>query len=175
MTKPCLIVVLAFFNSIVVHSTRALPDSRSTPLHSRERKDQVLHEELMKPCGPVFFRLRSLGINGNHRACFDEVALWLNGTARQYRLVIDGHRDSVEPRSISGARARVARRYLVKAKGIDPGRLVVRDFSDTCPHESSIQDLNRRVEFWYLRDATGIDSLPEPCAPGAKPTFKRRD
>ena len=174
MTKACLIVVLAFFSSIVVHSTRALPASRSAPVNSRDLHDQVIHKPLT-PCGPVFFRLRSSGINENHRACFDEVALWLNGTAKQYRLVIDGHRDSVEPSRISVARARVARRYLVKEKGIDPGRLIVRDFSDTCPHESSIQDLNRRVEFWYLPDAAGIDSLFEHCAPAAKPTFKRRD
>ena len=144
-------------------------------MYSRERQDQVIYDELLRPCGPVFFRLRSSGITEDHKACFDEIALVLNGNAKQYRLVIDGHRDSAEPSSISVARARVARRYLVKEKGIDPGRLVVRDFSDTCPHESSIQDLNRRVEFWYLRNVVGIGFLPEPCAPGAKPTFKRRD
>jgi len=174
MTKPYFIAVFAFFGLIVMHSTRALPDSRAAPADTRERQDPVVVDEILNPCGPVFFRLMSWEIAGEHKSCFDEIATVLK-RADNYYLVIDGHRDSVEPRSISGARARVTRRYLVKAKGIDPGRLVLRDFSDTCPHESSIQDLNRRVEFWYLRDATGIDSLPEPCAPGAKPTFKRRD
>jgi hypothetical protein len=86
-------------------------------------------------------------------------------------VVIDGHRDSAERVGISLTRANNARDYLVNEKGIDSARLTVRNFGDTCPHESGDANLNRRVEFWLVPDgasASQIDTLKK-CAAGATP------
>jgi uncharacterized Fe-S cluster protein YjdI len=87
-------------------------------------------------------------------------------------LVIDGHRDSSERVGISLTRANNARDYLVNEKGIDSARITVRNFGDTCPHESGDPNLNRRVEFWIVPDGAStsdIDALKK-CASGASPS-----
>jgi hypothetical protein len=87
-------------------------------------------------------------------------------------LVIDGHRDSSERVGISLTRANNARDYLTGEKAIDASRITVRNFGDTCPHESGDPNLNRRVEFWILPEgaaASAIDALKK-CGSGATPT-----
>jgi hypothetical protein len=86
-------------------------------------------------------------------------------------LVIDGHRDSSERVGISLTRANNARDYLTTEKGIDGNRITVRNFSDTCPHESGDPNLNRRVEFWIVPEGASISDIDalKRCASGASP------
>jgi OmpA family protein len=122
------------------------------------------------PCGPIFFPFNSARINNEHKACLDEIALQLQQDPRR-SLVVDGHRDSSERVGISLTRANNARDYLVNEKGIDSARITVRNFGDTCPHESGDPNLNRRVEFFILpegRTVADVDAVKK-CASGATP------
>ncbi|HKP85829.1 MAG TPA: OmpA family protein [Blastocatellia bacterium] len=125
----------------------------------------------VSPCGPIFFPYNSARINNEHKACLDEIALRMQQDPRS-ALAIDGHRDSSERVGISLTRANNARDYLVNEKGIDSARIRIRNFGDTCPHESGDPNLNRRVEFWILpegADVSAIDPLKR-CASGASPS-----
>jgi hypothetical protein len=122
------------------------------------------------PCGPIFFPFNSARINNEHKACLDEIALRLQQDPRG-SVVIDGHRDSSERVGISLTRINNAKAYLVTEKGIDAARITLRNFGDTCAHESGDPNLNRRVEFFILPDgsqASGIDQLKK-CASGSSP------
>jgi hypothetical protein len=122
------------------------------------------------PCGPIFFPFNSARINNEHKACLDEIALRLQQDPRS-SVVIDGHRDSSERVGISLTRINNAKAYLVTEKGIDGARITLRNFGDTCAHESGDPNLNRRVEFYILPDGaqmSGIDSLKK-CASGSSP------
>ncbi|HKG20630.1 MAG TPA: OmpA family protein, partial [Blastocatellia bacterium] len=122
------------------------------------------------PCGPIFFPVNSARINNEHKACLDDIALRLQQDPRS-SVVIDGHRDSAERVGISLTRANNARDYLVNEKGIDSARITVRNFGDTCPHESGDTNLNRRVEFYYLAGDSSIDDIAglKRCGGGATP------
>jgi OmpA family protein len=124
----------------------------------------------ISPCGPIFFPFNSARINNEHKACLDEIALKLQQNPRD-SLIVDGHRDSSERVGISLTRANNARDYLVNEKGVDAARITVRNFGDTCPHDSGDPNLNRRVEFWIVPAdgvASDIDSMKK-CASGATP------
>ena len=124
----------------------------------------------LSPCGPIFFPFNSARINNEHKACLDEIALRMQQDPRS-SLVVDGHRDSSERVGISLTRANNARDYLVNEKGVDTARVTVRNFGDTCPHDSGDPNLNRRVEFWIVPAdgrASDIDGLKK-CASGATP------
>jgi hypothetical protein len=121
----------------------------------------------ISPCGPIFFPFNSARINNEHKACLDQIALQMQQNPRD-ALVIDGHRDSSERVGISLTRANNARDYLVNEKGVDTARITVRNFGDTCPHESGDPNLNRRVEFWIVPAdgrASDIDAMKK-CAGG---------
>src|SRR5262249_43047552 len=123
------------------------------------------------PCGPIFFKFNSARINNEHKACLDEIALRLQQDPRA-ALVIDGHRDTAERVGISLTRANNARDYLVNEKGVDASRITVRNFGDTCPHESGDTKLNSRVEFYILPSGANmadIDSKLKKCGAGATP------
>ena len=122
------------------------------------------------PCGPAFFPFNSARINNEHKACLDEIALYLQQDPRS-TLIIDGHRDSTERVGISLTCANNARDYLVNEKGVDAARITVRNFGDTCPHESGDPNLNRRIEFWIMpdgADVAAVDTLKKYAA-GATP------
>jgi hypothetical protein len=124
----------------------------------------------ISPCGPIFFPFNSARINNEHKACLDQIALQMQQNPRD-ALVIDGHRDSSERVGISLTRANNARDYLVNEKGVDSARITVRNFGDTCPHDSGDPNLNRRVEFWIVPadgNAADIDKMKK-CAAGATP------
>jgi hypothetical protein len=124
----------------------------------------------MVPCGPIFFPFNSARINNEHKACLDDIALRLQQDPRA-SVVIDGHRDSSERVGISLTRANNARDYLVNEKGVDAARITVRNFGDTCPHESGDPALNRRVEFFILPEGAtmaAVDAMKK-CASGATP------
>jgi len=124
----------------------------------------------LSPCGPIFFPFNSARINNEHKACLDEIALKMQQDPRA-SLVVDGHRDSSERVGISLTRGNNARDYLVNEKGVDSARITVRNFGDTCPHDSGDPNLNRRVEFWIVPadgNAADIAGLKK-CASGATP------
>lgn len=129
---------------------------------------EVIKPKPISPCGPIFFPFNSARINNEHKACLDEIALKMQQDPRA-SLVIDGHRDSSERVGISLTRANNARDYLVNEKGVDTARITVRNFGDTCPHDSNDPNLNRRVEFWIVPadgNASDIDAMKK-CAGGA--------
>jgi hypothetical protein len=124
----------------------------------------------ISPCGPIFFPYNSARINNEHKACLDEIALRMQQDPRA-ALLVDGHRDSSERVGISLTRANNARDYLVNEKGVDSARITVRNFGDTCPHESGDPNLNRRVEFWIIPaggDAAAVDTMKK-CGAGGSP------
>lgn len=132
--------------------------------------DTVRPPDVITPCGPIFFPFNSARINNEHKACLDDIAIRLQQDPRS-AVVIDGHRDSSERVGISLTRANNARDYLVNEKQVDSARITVRNFGDSCPHESGDANLNRRVEFWLVPDgasASQIDTLKK-CAAGATP------
>ncbi len=126
--------------------------------------------KIIIPCGPIFFPFNSARINNEHKACLDEVALRLQADPRS-QVVIDGHRDSSERVGISLTRANNARDYLVNEKGVDAARITIRNFSDTCPHDSGDPSLNRRVEFYIVPGGASMDQIDQEkrCAAGSSP------
>lgn len=126
--------------------------------------------EVIKPCGPISFPFNSARINNEHKACLDQIQLALQQDPRA-ALVIDGHRDSSERPGISLTRAQNVRDYLVSEKGVDPARITVRNFGDTCPQESSDAQLNRRVEMWILPEGSTISDIDavKGCMAGSTP------
>ncbi|HXG63597.1 MAG TPA: hypothetical protein VNO70_00725 [Blastocatellia bacterium] len=86
-------------------------------------------------------------------------------------LVLDGHRDSAEPVGLSLTRLNLARWYMVEEKGIASNRIILRNFGNTCPHESGDRALNRRVEVWLLPKGARVDEIHalKKCAAGAAP------
>jgi outer membrane protein OmpA-like peptidoglycan-associated protein len=131
---------------------------------------EVRKPEIVTPCGPIFFPFNSARINNEHKACLDEIALRMQQDPRA-SLVIDGHRDSSERVGISLTRANNGRDYLVNEKGIDSARITVRNYGDTCPHESGDANLNRRVEFWIIPEGASVDDIQKKCAAGATGTI----
>jgi hypothetical protein len=122
------------------------------------------------PCGPIFFPFNSARINNEHKACLDDIALRMQQDPRA-QLVIDGHRDTSERVGISLTRANNARDYLVNEKGVDASRITVRNYGDTCSHESGDANLNRRVEFYILPERAtmqGVDEMKK-CGAGSSP------
>ena len=109
-------------------------------------------------------------INNEHKACLDQIALALDQDPRA-ALVVDGHRDTTERLGISLTRANNARDYLVSEKSVDPARITIRNFGDTCPFERGEANLNRRVELWVLPQGTTIDDVDavKRCRPGSSP------
>ncbi|HKY05951.1 MAG TPA: OmpA family protein, partial [Blastocatellia bacterium] len=130
----------------------------------------VTRPTIIVPCGPIFFPLNAARIDNAHKACLDDIALQLQQDPRR-SVVIDGHRDSSERVGISLTRANNARDYLVNDKGIDAARITVRNFGDTCPHESGDPALNRRVEFYIVPEGASIDDIAnlKRCGGGATP------
>jgi len=122
------------------------------------------------PCGPIFFPYNSARINNEHKACLDEIALRLQQDPRA-SVVVDGHRDSSERVGISVTRINNARAYLVTEKGVDSARITLRNYGDTCAHESGDANLNRRVEFFILQEGSLMSALDtmKRCASGSSP------
>ncbi|MEK6321506.1 MAG: hypothetical protein AABN33_07470 [Acidobacteriota bacterium] len=79
--------------------------------------------------------------------------------------------DSSERVGISLSRANNARDYPVSGKGVDPARMTVRNFGDTCPQERGDPQLNRRVEFWILPEGATVSDidLVKRCHAGSTP------
>jgi hypothetical protein len=126
--------------------------------------------DVIRPCGPIFFAFNSARINNEHKACLDDIALAMQQDPR-LRLIADGHRDRSERAGISLTRLINAREYLVTEKGINPSRISIHNFGDTCPHQNGDPRLNGRVEFWLLPEgatASQISTLKR-CAPGSVP------
>ncbi|MGH8597206.1 MAG: AMIN domain-containing protein, partial [Gammaproteobacteria bacterium] len=126
--------------------------------------------EVIKPCGPLFFPFNSARLNNEHKACLDQIPLALEQDPRA-ALVIDGHRDSSERVGISLTRAYNTRDYLVGEKRVDPARITVRNFGDTCPQELSDPRLNRRVEMWILPEGANTSDIAslKRCRAGSTP------
>jgi len=95
------------------------------------------------------FPHRSARVNNVHKAILDDVALRLRQEPTAV-VIVDGHADKGEPANVSRRRAENAKNYLVREKGIDPNRIVVRSFGADRPHPSGERARNRRVELWFV-------------------------
>lgn len=136
----------------------------------RERVPPPPPVQPLVPCGPIFFPFNSARINNEHKACLDDIALRLQQDPRA-TVIIDGHRDASERVGISLTRANNARDYLVTEKGIDSARITIRNYGDTCAHESGDANLNRRVEFYILPDQAQMSAVDQMkrCGAGSSP------
>src|ERR1700730_13776826 len=144
--------------------------SNQTKISANDKGEEVLDGKITLPeinslCGPIFFPLNSARVNNEHKACLDEISLQLQQDPRS-TVAIDGHRDSAERVGISLTRANNARDYLVSEKGVDAARITVRNFGDSCAHESGDTSLNRRVEFWGIPANGSADNIPKRCFEG---------
>jgi len=120
-------------------------DSASTTctVHSVKKPEaQHLQPDLL-------FRRGSARVDNVHKAILDDVTRQLQQDPAAI-LVVDGHQDRSERRNLSRQRAENVKRYLVREKGIDPNRIVVRAFGANRPHPSGDRKLNRRVELWIV-------------------------
>jgi len=77
-------------------------------------------------------------------------------------LVVDGHQDKAERANVALTRARNAATYLVRQKGIEPGRILIRSFGARRPHPSGRTRMNRRVEMWIV--PVGAEMPPDRAA-----------
>jgi outer membrane protein OmpA-like peptidoglycan-associated protein len=136
----------------------------------RAKPEEPRIPDIIVPCGPIFFPFNSARINNEHKACLDDIALRMQQDPRA-TVVIDGHRDSTERVGISLTRANNARDYLVNEKGIDSSRITVRNYGDTCSHESGDANLNRRVEFFILPERATMEAVDQmkKCGSGSSP------
>jgi flagellar motor protein MotB len=121
-------------------------------------------------CSPSFFRVNSPIVGEEQAACLDEMALQMKHHSG-LRLVLDGHRDARERKGISLTRANLARRYLLEEQHVSSTRIIVRNFADSCPHDSGEVPRNGRVEMWLLETGTSTDTIGalKRCAPGFAP------
>ncbi len=101
------------------------------------------------------FPASSARVNNVHKAILDDVALRMQQDPSVI-LVVDGHQDSSERGNLSRRRAENVKRYLVTEKGVDPNRIVVREFGANRPHPSGDRQLNRRVELWLIPSGADI-------------------
>ena len=93
------------------------------------------------------------------------------------RVLFDEPKQLSERAGISLTRANYARDYLVDSKGINSGRITIRNFGDTCPYENGNSKLNARVEFWVIPDGASISDINalKRCASGAIPRLIRNE
>lgn len=95
------------------------------------------------------FNFNSARVDNTHKAILDDVALRLQQDPTTI-LVLDGHQDKAERRNVSRQRAENVKRYLETEKGIDPNRIIVRDFGAGRPDPSGDPKRNRRVQMWIV-------------------------
>src|SRR5262245_6697213 len=117
----------------------------------QDKQHQVIIDEILQACGPLFFEYNSAEITAEDEKCLLEISLTLQ-MADNYYLVVDVHKTSSESEKVSTARVERVHRYLREQKKIDSDRLIIRDFKDSCPHEAEKADFNARLEFWYWRE-----------------------
>jgi hypothetical protein len=160
---PSLLWLLAFPS---LHIT----DAYSQETFKQTKQPQSVVDEILQACGPLFFEHNSSELGAGGEPCLIEISLNLQ-LADNYYLVVDMHRASSETDDISMARAKNARDYLVKEKKIKAGRLIMRNYKDSCPHEMDQEKLNSRLEFFYWREKDNVESILKRCANGAKPSF----
>jgi outer membrane protein OmpA-like peptidoglycan-associated protein len=97
----------------------------------------------------LMFSANSARVDNVHKAMLDDVALRLQQDPTTI-LVVDGHQDQAERANLSRQRAENVKRYLESEKGIDPNRIVVREFGASRPDPSGDPKRNRRVELWLI-------------------------
>jgi outer membrane protein OmpA-like peptidoglycan-associated protein len=117
-------------------------DSRTLTVHSVKRPEAARLPDLEFP-------RRSARVNNVHKAILDDAVLRLRQEP-QAVLVIDGHADKGESANIARRRAENVKNYLVREKGIDQNRIVVRGFGADRPHPSGDRRKNPRVELWIV-------------------------
>jgi outer membrane protein OmpA-like peptidoglycan-associated protein len=137
--------------NLTVNDGRGGTDTRSTTLtvHSVKKPEA----EHLQP--DLIFRQSSARVDNVHKAILDDVTQRLQQDPRAI-LVVDGHQDKSERKGLSNRRAENVKRYLVREKGIDASRIVVRDFGANRPHPSGERRMNRRVELWLVPSGADI-------------------
>jgi hypothetical protein len=137
---------------------------------SQIKQPQSVVDEILQACGPLFFEHNSSKTGAEGEKCLVEILHNLQ-IADNYYIIVDLHRGSSETDEVSIARAKNARDYLVKEKKVNPARLIMRNFMDSCAYETNQEKYNGRLEFFYWREKEKVGSIPKRCADGAKPSF----
>jgi outer membrane protein OmpA-like peptidoglycan-associated protein len=166
-----LTILLSPVFSTLVSLGNVAPGSYGGESTNQDKHDFPVIDEIFQACGPIFFQSGSSEMGDEGKRCLFEVRA-MSHRAPNYYVVIDGHRDSLESKQTSIQRAKRARDYLVKQSKLDPSRIIVRDFGDSCPYEAEDVKFSRRVEFRYWREDKEIKSMPKFCAPGAKARYE---
>lgn len=143
--------------TLTVNDGRGGTDTRSQTLTVQS----VKKPEAERQPTPLEFRGRSTRVTNVHKAALDDVALRLRQEP-QARLVVDGYAGPAESAQQARRRAQNVKTYLVREKGIDPDRIVVRGFG---PERQPTAERRRRVELWIV--PSGAEMPPEP---GTTPT-----
>jgi hypothetical protein len=143
--------------------------------NKQDVKDKVSEHQILSPCKSLYelwinFRKNSPYINEEHEVCLNEVQVEFKNHSN-YRIVIDGHRDSNERKGISLTRANFARAEIADRLQIEAAQIMVRNFSDTCPRLKGVSVVNRRNEYWLVPKDKNVDEIDPSkyCLPGSTP------
>jgi flagellar motor protein MotB len=120
-------------------------------------------------CGTEPFGFNSSALGEQQRKCLDDAASWLKDGNN--RVIIEGHRDSAEIGGVSFDRAIHARDYLVNERGVDAGRIEVRNFCAYCLVDSNDAWRNARIDVGVIAnwDKLSATSTVHACANSKEP------
>jgi outer membrane protein OmpA-like peptidoglycan-associated protein len=103
----------------------------------------------------IEFEFNSAQLTALGRSDLDEAGETMERFFPDNRFVLAGHTDSKGPEqynlTLSIERAEAARRYLLDAHQIEPGRIEARGFGESRPLPGQPDERNRRVELELLR------------------------
>jgi outer membrane protein OmpA-like peptidoglycan-associated protein len=106
--------------------------------------------------GELNFKSNNAYVDNRSKAFLDDVALRLQREANSTAVMV-GYTQAPEAARLGISRASNAKTYLVKEKGIDAGRIQVRDGGPG----------GQKVDVWFIPAGAAQPNIPEP-APAAK-------
>ena len=114
--------------------------------------------------GELTFKANSAYVDNRAKAFLDEVALRMQREANSTALMV-GYTMAPEAARLGISRASNAKTYLTKEKGIDAGRIQVKDGGRG----------GRKVDVWFIPAGAAMPNIPEPAPEAApvKPAAKK--
>jgi hypothetical protein len=116
--------------------------------------------------GELGFKPNSAYVDNRSKAFLDTVALRMQREANSTALLV-GYTAPSEAARLGISRASNAKTYLTKEKGIDAGRIQVKDGGRG----------GAKVDVWFVPEGAAMPNIPEPApepaAPAKKPAAKK--
>lgn len=117
--------------------------------------------------GELNFKANNAYVDNRSKAFLDTVALRMQREANSTALMV-GYTAPSEAARLGISRASNAKTYLTKEKGIDAGRIQVKDGGRG----------GAKVDVWFIPEGAAMPNIPEPApepvaAPKAKPAVKK--